>query len=120
MEFCDICENMLFLECSEVEGEPSKLFYQCKKCGNEKPIESQTVVSSMTFSKREQYSSVINKYTKLDPTLPRIRMLQCPKEECVNHTAKDPEIIYVRYDNTELKYAYLCPICDTVWKTDKK
>lgn len=117
MEFCEVCDNMLFITSREELGVAS-LLHICRKCGNEKPIHA-SVVSSMTFTKKEQYSSVINKYTKLDPTLPRINSIPCPKKECINHTRPNPEIIYVRYDNVDLKYAYLCPECDIIWKTDK-
>jgi len=117
MEFCEICDNMLFITSREEDG-VAKLMHLCRKCGNEKQIHA-SVVSSMTFTKKEQYSSVINKYTKLDPTLPRINSIPCPKAGCVNNTQPNPEIIYVRYDNVDLKYAYLCPECDTIWKTDK-
>lgn len=117
MEFCEVCDNMLFITSREDLG-VATLLHICRKCGNEKPITA-SVVSSMTFTKKEQYSSVINKYTKLDPTLPRINSIPCPKVECVNHTNPKPDIIYLRYDNVDLKYAYLCPECDTIWKTDK-
>lgn len=112
MEFCEVCENMLYLTSKEEDG----LMYQCKKCGNEKPANS-SIVSTISFAKREQYTSIINKYTKLDPTLPRIQ-LKCPNEKCENHT-KETDIVQIRYDNVELKYAYICPDCDTVWKSDK-
>lgn len=117
MNFCDVCDNMFYLT-NRQEDDKMKLLYTCKKCGNEKNIEKD-IVSSTSFVKREQYNSVINKYTKLDPTLPRIYSLKCPNENCTNHTEPSPEIIYVRYDNVELKYAYLCPLCDAIWKTDK-
>jgi DNA-directed RNA polymerase subunit M/transcription elongation factor TFIIS len=107
MEFCDICENMFFVE-KQVEDEAELLVYKCKKCGNTKEIKNK-IVSSMSFEKQEQYS-IINKYTKFDPTLPVLDM-PCKNEGCTQH-----EIIYVRYDNVELKYAYLCPKCDTIWK----
>jgi len=111
MEFCEICENMYYLTTKEED-----LVYQCKKCGNEKPASS-SIVSSISFAKREQYTSIINKYTKLDPTLPRVK-ITCPNDSCENHK-KESDIVQVRYDNVELKYAYVCPECDTVWKTDK-
>ena len=117
MEFCEVCDNMLYLSSREDDQD---LIHLCKKCGyqRERHEEESTIVSSMSFSKQEQYTSVINKYTKLDPTLPRIQHIPCPNTTCDNH--KTPrDIIYVRYDNVELKYAYLCPLCDTVWKTDK-
>ena len=34
-------------------------------------------------------------------------------------TNKDPaEVIYMRYDDDNMKYLYICVTCDTVWKTD--
>ncbi len=27
------------------------------------------------------------------------------------------EVIYLRYDDINMKYIYLCPHCDTIWKT---
>jgi DNA-directed RNA polymerase subunit M/transcription elongation factor TFIIS len=110
MEFCQVCENMLFL--TNVE---EKLMFQCKKCGFEKDATS-NVVCSLSFQKKEQHTSVIHKYTKLDPTLPRMK-LKCPLETCKNH--QEGDIIQVRYNETELSYAYLCPECDTIWKMDK-
>ena len=116
MEFCEVCDNMLYLSNREDDQE---LVHVCKKCGYERERSDETtLISSMTFSKQEQYTSVINQYTKLDPTLPRIQNMSCPEEDCPNHKA-GRDIIYVRYDNVDLKYAYLCPLCDTVWKTDK-
>ena len=36
---------------------------------------------------------------------------------CVSKT--QIEIIYIRYDDTNMKYIYLCSDCDTVWKTSE-
>jgi DNA-directed RNA polymerase subunit M/transcription elongation factor TFIIS len=107
MEFCEVCENMLYL--THVE---EKLMLQCKKCGHEKDATS-NVVCSMSFLKEEQ-PNVIHKYTKYDPTLPRLS-LKCPNEDCTFHK-KENDMIQVRYNLNDLKYAYLCPTCDTVWK----
>ena len=32
----------------------------------------------------------------------------------------DREIIYIRYDDINMKYIYLCARCDTMWKTDNR
>ena len=64
---------------------------------------------------------IINKYTKLDPTLPRVYNIKCPNAECKsNHFDKNysyPEVIYLRYDDANMKYAYICAECDKIWKT---
>ena len=66
------------------------------------------------------YENTINRYTKLDPTLPRSSKIKCPNEDCICNTDNQisREVIYIRYDDTNVKYIYLCSHCDTVWKTD--
>ena len=74
------------------------------------------------FKKSEQkFNHIINKYTKLDPTLPRINNVRCPNASCQTNAigeTKPAEIIYIRYDDANLKYIYICSTCDTTWKTD--
>jgi aspartate carbamoyltransferase regulatory subunit len=66
------------------------------------------------------FNNIINKYTKLDPTLPRINNILCPNSECSTNTKnEEKEIIYIRYDETNMKYVYLCSTCDTVWEVNE-
>jgi DNA-directed RNA polymerase subunit M/transcription elongation factor TFIIS len=106
------------------EDNPNKLVYYCRNCGNENTnlsIENVTV-SKIQIKKSEQsFNHIINKYTKLDPTLPRINTILCPNAECETNTKnKEREIIYIRYDDTNMKYIYLCSCCDTVWKVSEE
>ena len=73
---------------------------------------------SKTFLKRgkQKFSNIINEYTKYDPTLPRVKNIPCPNEHCDEDDEK--EIIYIRYDDTHMKYVYLCNACDTTWTMD--
>ena len=114
MEFCEVCENLLYTKVSE-----HTISKFCKKCGHSHEPSSSAVVFSTSFKKREQ-SVTINKFTKLDPTLPRIYTIPCPNDICENHKAQHPEIIVMRYDHTELKYIFICPKCDTSWKHNKE
>lgn len=115
MEFCPVCDNLFYLKIND-----KVLFHECKKCGNEKEITKSTSIFKQNFTKtNQQFEASVNKYTKLDPTLPRIYTMQCPSTTCVNHTIDRPEIIYVRYNNIDLKYVYLCPLCDSIWKSNK-
>lgn len=34
--------------------------------------------------------------------------------------ANHREVIYIRYDDTNMKYVYLCAHCDTTWRTDNR
>ena len=71
-------------------------------------------VSSLNIHK---CGTTINKYTKDDPTLPRINTILCPNPDCpTNKDGKEREIIYIRYDDVNMKYVYLCYDCETVWE----
>ena len=119
MFFCSNCQNMYYIRINE--GDPNKLVYYCRQCGNEDTnISSDNIcVSKLQIKKNEQsFNHIINKYTKFDPTLPRINPILCPNNECETNTkGTEREIIYIRYDDTNMKYVYVCSTCDTVWKT---
>jgi hypothetical protein len=99
--------------------DPNKLVYYCRKCGNEDSLlaSENICVSKIKIKKSEQtFSHIINRYTKFDPTLPRVNNILCPNTECpTNKDGKEREIIYIRYDDTNMKYVYLCCECDTTW-----
>jgi DNA-directed RNA polymerase subunit M/transcription elongation factor TFIIS len=98
------------------------LVYYCRNCGEEdKYISTENVCVSKTQIKKNElsFNHIINKYTKLDPTLPRINNILCPNPDCLTNTkGKEREIIYIRYDDTNMKYVYLCSECETVWQTN--
>jgi len=97
----------------------NKLIYYCRHCGNEDHL---ITLDSATVSKtkgKPTVSHFINKYTKLDPTLPRVSHILCPNVDCATNKAEDKrEILYIRYDDLNMKYVYLCSTCDTVWKAE--
>jgi len=122
--------------------EEDKLIYYCRNCGNEDTnLTKNNICVSKTQLKRseQKYNHIINEYTKLDPTLPRINSIRCPNNDCISNTCKnkgdgtakktaagddssecdDREVIYIRYDDLNKLYIYLCAKCDTVWKTEK-
>lgn len=121
MHFCVNCDNMYYIRISAEDT--NKLVYYCRNCGHE---DSNLTVDNVTVSKvqlkksEQQFNHIINKYTKLDPTLPRINRVLCPNPDCATNTAdSEREIIFIRYDDTNMKYVYLCSTCDTVWKTEE-
>jgi DNA-directed RNA polymerase subunit M/transcription elongation factor TFIIS len=138
------------------EEDPNSIVYYCRNCGHEnKNISLNSVTISKTSFKntKQKYNSILNKYTKLDPTLPRINTIKCPNQSCKsNHggggeegaaegaeskkkeasgaaaaleapvvVASDNkrEIIYLRYDDINMNFVYLCATCDTVWNTEQ-
>lgn len=120
MHFCSKCQNMYYISIDTTD--PNKLVYYCRNCGNQDDTlsgDNVTILKVQLKKSEQEFSHIINKYTKLDPTLPRVNHILCPNAECkTNVDAVEREIIYIRYDDMNMKYVYLCSTCDTVWKTD--
>jgi DNA-directed RNA polymerase subunit M/transcription elongation factor TFIIS len=123
MHFCTNCSNMYYIRLSEED--PNSIVYYCRNCGHEnKNISLDSVTISKTSFKhnKQKYNSIINKYTKMDPTLPRINTIKCPNQSCKSNEKendKDREIIYLRYDDVNMNFVYMCTTCDTVWNTEQ-
>ena len=158
MEFCTNCDNMYYIS---IDSENSnKLTYYCRYCGNTDPMttkEGLCVLKTEIEKGEQKFNHIINPYTKLDPTLPRIKNIKCPNNACPTNEGssssgggssnnanegssfsgggssneeslssgggggggkKETDIIYMRYDDVNMKYLYLCVDCDMVWKTD--
>jgi hypothetical protein len=103
----------------------NKITYYCRHCGNKDDTiaeEGVCVLNTQLKKGEQKFNHIINEYTKLDPTLPRIYSMKCPNGECKTNTdnkeKKPTEVIYIRYDDDNLKYLYICVECDTNWKTD--
>ena len=122
MHFCSNCKNMYYIKIDE--DNPNSLLYYCRNCGNEDNLitEDNICVSKTQIKKGEKsFSHIINKYTKLDPTLPRINNILCPNKDCSTNTKNESrEIIYIRYDDVNINYVYLCSTCNTSWKTEEQ
>jgi DNA-directed RNA polymerase subunit M/transcription elongation factor TFIIS len=102
-----------------------KLVHFCHNCGNtdeyDNEVETICVVNSDNATTSVNDNSFINKYTKFDPTLPRLNNIPCPNKDCESNITKgfNNEIIYVRIDDINMKYVYICNTCDTNWNTIK-
>ena len=157
MHFCTECGNMYYIRLTETNG----IVYYCRNCGHEDDtIAIDNIVVSQTSLQQSgsSHANMVNKYTKLDPTLPRISTIQCPNTECPCNRNHNPtqfadrativgsqeeeagqagqagqaatqaqqadadtvprEVIYLRYDDIQLKYIYLCAVCNTIWNTE--
>jgi len=137
MHFCSVCANMYYISITP----ENELQYYCRNCGHiDNTIAAENICVSKVNVKhtttQQSFSQVVNKYTKFDPTLPRIHTIRCPNDECPSNSGSGSsavataasgekkktknEIIYVRYDDTNLKYVYLCAKCDKVWNTEQQ
>ena len=121
MHFCKICNNMYYIQISDKDS--NQLIYYCRNCGHEDSLltsENICVTKTQLMKSEQKYTHFINKYTKLDPTLPRINTIKCPNQNCKSNTeeGKEREVIYMRYDDINMKYVYICAECDYVWKIE--
>jgi len=128
MNFCNVCENMYYMRINENTDE--ELQFYCRKCGNTDEILNKNFLCLSEYNGENDNDSIIqsvNKYTKYDPTLPHIHNIKCPNNGCVtnknideNNDKKKNEVVYIRYNNIDMKYVYLCCNCDHIWKSDLK
>ena len=161
MHFCARCDNMYYICIDPGTGTPSdtsaagsasasvsgsasssssSLVHYCRNCGHREPVRQEICVSKLQIKHAAQnYGNIINRYTKLDPTLPRISHVTCPNHLCASNTKEKEkekgqgqsqgqgqgqsefqvprEVIYLRYDEENMKYVYLCAVCDALWST---
>ena len=101
MQFCE-CGFKLY---TRVEVDSASTF--CLNCGKQEAVTSGCI--SKRLIKKDGVVTSLNAYTKFDPTLPRINRA-CENKDCSNES-----IIYIRINEKELKYCFLCPACDTRW-----
>lgn len=130
MHFCTKCGNMYYLKLKNMEDDSSSnLVYYCRKCGNEDEniLENKNnlYVSRNELKVKSNYKNIINKYTKLDPTIPRIHTIDCPNADCPSNKhlegkgePVEKEILYIKYDNDNMKFIYLCANCDKIWNIE--
>lgn len=116
MEFCEVCDNMLYVKTNEEK----QLVKYCKHCEFEKIESSNTAIKiSQTIYSEDDllYNQNVNKYLRFDPTLRRIRdpHIACPNTECSASPDKN-QVIYIKYDSKNMKYLYVCETCGETWK----
>ena len=124
---------MYYIKLSDSDN--NKLNYYCRNCGNiDENISSENLhITKQNFNNNSQKIDLfVNQYTKLDPTLPRTNAIKCPNDKCItnmdmgsevdvkNSEKNINEILYIRYDDINMKYIYVCCKCDFIWKTNIK
>lgn len=120
MHFCKNCENMYYIRLQEDSDE---LNFYCRNCGYVDEILNQESMCLTSYDKTSSESGIsnsINSFTKFDPTLPHLHNILCINKECISNKEKNKcksDVIYIRYNDSDMKYLYLCVYCDTVWKS---
>lgn len=118
MEFCKVCQNMLYMKLAgdpdaEDSGGP-QLSYYCRKCGTDAlaGASGTSCAYRVTFTQRDSAAlQPLNAHTKHDATLPIAPQTPCPSAGCNTPNS----VRYIRYDDSNIKYIYLCTACDATW-----
>jgi DNA-directed RNA polymerase subunit M/transcription elongation factor TFIIS len=100
----------------------SNLVYYCRNCGDENEIDDSAtnIMKTIINGNDDIYVNVVNKYTKFDNTIPRVKEIVCPNTSCISHEDQNKDVLLIRHDEKNMKYIYLCGICDHVWKSSIK
>lgn len=179
LRFCNKCDNITTLQSNEED----KLETVCRQCGDRVLVEgtfdrdSLCVYSKSYGVKNIDTSSLVNEFTHMDPTLPRLRNKKCVNDTCATHqklytvsgvlesdfwksfgdgakpeslksekkfgekkwvlsgltdellpsvtnlveksggelTEYQSEVVFIKYDDENMKYLYICTICNSTW-----
>ena len=121
MRFCPKCSYFLYLDATDEK----EVRHLCRNCGYREMLEPKSREDALiletafrTGSSAAGASSgiTINEYTLHDPTLPHVKTLRCPNSTCAsraNEAIRD--VIYIKTDPTNLKFQYICTVCNTQW-----
>ena len=115
MKFCSVCNYYLFLQVSE-DG----LVRECRNCGEREKEEKGGLILETHVQQRanEGYKILLNEFTKFDPTLPHSKTIKCPNGSCASNTGStEKDVIYIKYDPLNMKYLYICTVCDKQWRS---
>lgn len=114
MKFCDNCQNMLYLS---VNGD--KLVSKCKNCNfsidNDFTSSAECILTNSVETDNNNYKKYMSKFIKFDPTLPRVNNIVCTNESCTKLHSAENEVIFIKYDQSKLKYLYFCCHCESFW-----
>lgn len=118
IHFCKGCDNLLFI----YSDSSSNLYLGCKVCGSKEDYIGEKCIYSNHFNYDKSETINQNKYLSFDNTIPYIegnKNLKCPCEECITNTSNTPSnISYIKYDEENMKYLYLCRYCGQKWKNN--
>ncbi len=102
------------------DNKQTYLSHLCGNCGYERKNTEGGLVMEINLQQRanEGYKILLNKFTKQDPTLPHVKTIKCPNETCpTNTSSKDKDVIYIKYDAANMKFIYICTVCDFEWRS---
>lgn len=147
MRFCAVCDNMMYLRLRDADpaaeaaqdepapaaagggddggdgaaGPTPQLRFYCKNCGNSVDAQASDargkVLDTDFKDNQAAYSQYASPFIEHDRTLPRVSNIPCALPGCTRPGDAPNEVIYVKYDATNLRFLYYCVHCKRFWKT---
>jgi hypothetical protein len=116
MEFCDSCFNLYSSRIINNPKTPEKklIEYYCKSCNQTKIRNNNEPVYIHDYGTASKVS--INPNTPFDNTLPRIKTIACPNDNCQSHTYQENNVLMIQTSETHLRHIYICKYCKYSWK----
>lgn len=123
-KFCPLCRYYLYFQVIKdnetADDELTHLTRICRNCGYSQKDETGGLITEVQLQQRasEGYKILLNKFTRQDPTLPHVKTIKCPNENCPTNTGStEKDVIYIKYDPVNLKYLYICNVCEHQWRS---
>lgn len=114
-DFCPTCKYYLYLDQND-----KTLRRICRNCGYQEENNKGGLILEIDLKEKtsEGYKILMNEFTKQDPTLPHVSTIKCPNSACASNTSgKEKDVIYLKYDAINMKFLYICNVCDTQWRS---
>ena len=92
----------------------------CRNCGYQHQDQQGGLILEIDLKEKtsEGYKILMNEFTKNDPTLPHVNTIKCPNSGCETNTSgKEKDVIYLKYDAINMKFLYICNVCDEQWRS---
>lgn len=114
--FCDNCNNVMYVYLDKDSDTP-ELYLYCKSCLFKKKYTGNLIYNNdHNIDLSESINN--NKYLHYDITLPHIKSdnIKCSNSECKSIVdGLQSDIIYIKYDQSNMKYIYTCNYCGQSW-----
>lgn len=117
MKFCDVCDNLLYVKQTVLDGGGPGIAYQCNYCSSvyEAGDSGEPIAETDYRDDRAKYHHLMTPLIHEDPTLPRVDNVACPNKQCSRPARAKGSVIYIKYDPTNLRFLYSCSYCRAFW-----
>jgi len=116
IKFCDMCDNFMNF-CIDKDNKP---IFTCTRCDNTSEYDFENDSKGIQFNKNIELKNILNnnRFLTMDPTLPIIENdnMKCVNSECESIKDKKPtKITYIKYDEENIYFMYICKYCSQRW-----